>query len=59
MDVWAIIKRKSEDYHGSYDDVLDIYSNRDKAKDRVRELNEENDEGYDTEYFTESFTLIE
>lgn len=55
--VYLVIESKSEDYHGTYKDILCVYSNKDKAQKEVDRLMEKNND-YDTEYYFVSYHVL-
>ena len=57
MKVHVIIESKSEDYHGTYKEVIEVHSSKEKARERCNELKEKCGE-YDTEYDYETFNLL-
>jgi hypothetical protein len=49
MEVYLIIEAKSEDYHGTYKEVIGVYKNKDDALMKIKELEEDNS-SCNTEY---------
>ena len=57
MNVFIIIKRVSEDYHGIYDSICGVYANKDYAN-RIAEHYNETEGNYDIEFFVEFYPVI-
>lgn len=55
--VYVVIEAKSEDYHGTYREIVSIYANKDTAMKKVNQLIEEN-YNCDTEYYYETYNVI-
>ena len=56
MKVFIIIEAKSEDYHGTYKEVVGVFKDLDKAENEVSRLTEENGD-YNTEHYLEAFNI--
>jgi len=50
MKVYVVMQRKHVDYHGLYDELINIYSKEEDAINCTNQMNEENTD-YDIEYF--------
>jgi hypothetical protein len=50
MKVYVVMQRKHVDYHGCYDELINIYSKEEDAINCTNQMNEENTD-YDIEYF--------
>jgi len=55
MEVHIIIKSTSVDYHGRYDEIVNIYSDKNKAIKACDTLNE--DKKYDIEFYIDSWIV--
>lgn len=58
MKVYVVYKHKTEDYHGTYTEVINIYDNENTARNRVEKLERENTEGSDIYYSWEEFPVL-
>jgi len=61
MKVYVVIIRSSEDYHGSSDEIHNIYESEDDARAVVEKFNEDGPHGFSItsyEYFYETFEII-
>ena len=54
--VHVVIEAKSEDYHGTYNEIIQIFSNRDDADKKVKELSETNYKS-NIEYFIDTWNV--
>lgn len=54
--VHVVIEAKSEDYHGTYNEIIQIFSNSDDADKKVKELSEINYK-CNIEYFVETWKV--
>lgn len=54
--VHVIIESKSVDYHGSYDEIVEIYANIEDAKNKIKELLDENNNG-NIDYFIDTYNV--
>lgn len=54
--VHVVIEAKSEDYHGTYNEIIQIFSNCDDADKKVKELSETNYKG-NIEYFIDTWNV--
>ena len=57
MNVHLVIRRKNEDYHGSYDEVIFVYEDKVTAKEMAAQR-EENETESDVEYFVDTFPVV-
>lgn len=48
--VFIIIKQSSEDYHGTYETVVGVYENGQRAKEVKDYLNDKINHSYDVQY---------
>jgi len=55
--VHVIIEATSEDYHGTYKEVIAVYHNKLHAKKRIKKL-QENCNSYNTEYYFETYPVL-
>lgn len=55
--VHVILELKSEDYHGTYKEIVAVYSNEEDCKAKLKELEEEN-HYYNIEYWHEVFNVL-
>lgn len=55
--VHIILELKSEDYHGTYKEIVAVYGNEEDCKSKLKELEEEN-HYYNIEYWHEVFNVL-
>lgn len=55
--VYIILELKSEDYHGTYKEIIAVYNNEEDCKTKIKELEEENND-YNIEYYHEVFNVL-
>lgn len=53
--VFIIIKATSVDYHGRYEEIINVYANKLKAQEDVDLLN--SNRSYDVEYWIDGWTI--
>ena len=56
MEVYVVIELKSEDYHGTYKEVIDVYASEDCARKACEILNRESS-SCDIEYDWDVYNL--
>lgn len=54
--VYIIIKRTSEDYHGSSDEIMDIFDSHEKAETEMTKI-AESDYKSNTEYYIDTYNV--
>jgi len=54
--VYLVLQLTSEDYHGTYTEVVSAHSTREKARKKVEELYE-NSLGYNVEFTWEAYNI--
>lgn len=57
MKVFIVIKATSVDYHGRYDEIVNVYADRIAAEVVVEELNSTRE--YDVEYWIDEWPIEE
>ena len=56
MNVHIIIQSIDEDYHGTYNEVIEVHQDKDVANARVKQLEEKN-LNYNVSYDVETYPL--
>lgn len=55
--VYIVTSHRSEDYHGTYVDVISVHATEKSARQAIKDLYE-NEPHYDTDYLFDTFNLI-
>ena len=56
IKVYIVMKSESVDYHGTYHEIIQVYSNKEDADKKVKELSEDN-YNVNIEYFIDIWNV--
>ena len=56
IKVYIVMKSESVDYHGTYNEIIQVYSNKEDADKKVKELSEDN-YNVNIEYFIDIWNV--
>lgn len=54
--IYIVIEAKSEDYHGTYKEIVGVYSTKKAAEEKAKALSD-NNHIYDIEFYVDCYKL--